>query len=156
MTPQNSALIGRLQQNLADIEQVVDRTDALLQKYLTTQDEDYLGTIALNLHGFYTGTERVFEEVARSLDESLPTGSDWHRRLLQQMSADLPEIRPAVIQPATRHLLDDYRAFRHVVRNIYTFDLRGDRIQALAAGLRTCYQELRQDTDQFCAFLRQL
>jgi hypothetical protein len=79
MTPRYAVLIGQLQQFLTDLEQVAERNQRLLQKYNATQDEDYVGTLALNLHGFYTGIERCFEEIARQLDETVPSGTDWHR-----------------------------------------------------------------------------
>lgn len=156
MMPRDAALIGQLQQYLEDLDQLIQRTNHLLKKFEATQDEDYIGSLALNLHGFYTGVERIFEEIARSIDESLPSEADWHRRSLRQMSAELPEVRPSVITVQTRKLLDEYRAFRHVVRNVYSFELRSDRIQELAANLPSCYQQLKQDIHLFSLLLRQM
>lgn len=153
MTPRYAVLSGQLQQFLADLEQVVDRSQRLLQKYQTTQDEDYIGTLALNLHGFYTGVERCFEEIARQLDETVPSGTDWHRRLLRQMSAELPNLRPPVVQVITRQAIDEYRSFRHVVRNVYTFDLQPNRVVALAEKLPDCFAALKRDVTAFVAFL---
>lgn len=41
---------------------------------------------ALKLHNFYTGCERVFQIVASELNGALPTGYDWHKRLLERMT----------------------------------------------------------------------
>ncbi|MFN2131705.1 MAG: hypothetical protein ACK2VD_14340 [Anaerolineae bacterium] len=41
--------------------------------------------------------------------------------LLEQMAAEVPSVRPALISGETRQLLDEYRGFRHVVRNVYAF-----------------------------------
>lgn len=153
MTPRYAVLVGQLQQFLADLEQIVERSQRLLQKYKVTQDEDYVGTLALNLHGFYTGVERCFEEIARQLDETVPSGTDWHRRLLRQMSAELPNLRPPVIQVATRQAIDEYRSFRHVVRNVYTFDLQPHRVAALTETLAECFATFKQDIAAFCDFL---
>lgn len=146
-------LIGQIRQDLIDLERLVTQTSTLLQKVQTTGDHDYLGTVALNLHSFYSGAERIFREIARTVDDSMPNGNDWHRRLLRQMSAEISEIRPAVITEATRNALNEYCAFRHVVRNVYTFDLRANRIQELAAELPACYELFRQDAESFCGFL---
>lgn len=146
-------LIGQIRQDLTDLERLVTQTIALLKKVQMTGDEDYLGTVALNLHSFYSGAERIFREIARMVDASMPDGTDWHRRLLRQMSAEISDIRPAVLTEATRNALNEYCAFRHVVRNVYTFDLRAIRIQELAAELPACYELLRQDTESFCGFL---
>ncbi|MEO0537034.1 MAG: hypothetical protein AAF215_24645 [Cyanobacteria bacterium P01_A01_bin.123] len=154
MTPLHAALIGQLQQDLAELERLVRETTRLLQKFQTTRDEDYLGTIALNLHSYYTGVERLLEDIARTLDEFIPEGADWHRRLLRQMSAELPDLRPPVLSVATRQVLDDYRAFRHVVRNIYSFDLRSDRIESLGNQIGQIHQQFQGDVMKFCEFLR--
>ncbi len=82
-------------------------------------DEDlYLDAVALNLHNFYTGLERVLYHIAATLDEAVPESRDWHQELLKQMAEERPQIRPAVISEETRELLDEYLRFRHVVRNI--------------------------------------
>jgi len=43
----------------------------------------YLDSAALNLHGFYSGLERLFELIARHVDGAIPSGETWHRDLLQ-------------------------------------------------------------------------
>jgi hypothetical protein len=40
--------------------------------------------------------------------------------LLEQMTKEVPGIRPAVISPEAGKRLDEHRRFRHVVRNVYT------------------------------------
>jgi hypothetical protein len=44
----------------------------------------------------------------------------WHLLLWEQMTKEVPGIRPAVISTETGTRLDDYRRFRHVVHNVYT------------------------------------
>jgi hypothetical protein len=44
----------------------------------------------------------------------------WHLLLLEQMTKEVPGIRPAVISTETGTRLDEYHRFRHVVRNVYT------------------------------------
>ncbi len=118
------ALATLLQAELDDIAHSVERAEHLLEKAEQRNDDDYFDGIALNLHGFYSGTERVFQEIARTVDGYLPSGREWHPELLMQMSVAMEGVRPAVIQRNTRLCLDDYRSFRHVVRNLYTFNLR--------------------------------
>ena len=69
------------------------------------------------------------------------------------MSADVTNRRPLVIERSTRNCLEEYRGFRYVVRNVYTFNLRPSRLGELVTELRHCYQELSQDLDKFCQFL---
>ncbi len=156
MSNPRNALAARIRTELGDIEQVVARTQHLLEKAQQRDDDDYLDGVALNLHGFYAGAEHLFEEIAREIDGSIPGSADWHRALLIQMSSAITERRPAIIGRDTRHCLDTYRGFRHVVRNIYTFNLDPGRLQELANALPHCYVSLARDLRCFCDFLEQV
>lgn len=152
----HSILIGELQKELSELEELTLRTETLLRKLQTTGDEDYVGTLALNLHSFYSGAERAFQAIATTIDDSLPNQQDWHRRLLRQMNIAIPETRPAVLTQSTYTGLNEYCSFRHVVRNVYSFKLQADRVQELGAQLPLTFQTLKQDLETFCDFLKTL
>lgn len=151
-----SLLAVRIRAELADIGQVVERSQYLMDKAIQRDDTDYYDGIALNLHSFYTGIERILEDIAREIDGSIPTGQNWHRDLLVQMSVGVPSVRPLVIQRSARNCLDEYRGLRHVIRNVYTFNLQPARLRALVEALPQCYESLVQDLGHFCAFLEAL
>lgn len=144
-----SLLIGQIQQEMIELETLVRSNQRLLDKIKATKDEDYLGTIALNLHSFYSGVERIFKQIAQTIDNSIPDTADWHRQLLRQMTATIPNIRPLVIRQETRIILDEYCSFRHVVRNIYSLNLKSDRVQKLAEELPNCLNYVREDLEIF-------
>ena len=150
------ALIGRIRRVLQDLAQVVARAESLMEKALVTGDDGYLDGVALNLHGFYAGVERIFEDVARTLEKDVPRGSGWHQDLLLQMAAEIDAIRPPVIKTETRNCLDEYRGFRHVVRNVYTFNLQMPRLQELTKKLPDCYDAVKFDIDDFMEFLQRV
>ena len=150
------ALAGRLEQMMEDIQRVVQRMTLLLEKARKSGDDGYLDGLALNLHTFYTAMESCFEDVARTVDGGTPGGANWHQELLQQMAADMKGLRPRVIGRATKDCLDEYRAFRHLVRNIYTFNLKPDRLEALADDADDCFALCKKDMNQFTDFLRDL
>ena len=54
----------------------------------------HVDAAALSLHGFYSGSERLFEAIARRIDGTVPQSSTWHRDLLRQMLLDVPSVRP--------------------------------------------------------------
>jgi len=151
-----ATLAGRIRQSMLDLERVVARAELLMDKARRTGDDDFLDGVALNLHGFYAGVERIFEDIARTLEKTMPGGPEWHQDLLLQMSAEIATVRPAVLTQETRLCLEEYRGFRHVVRNVYTFNLRSARLQELTDGLRLCYQAVAQDLEQLALFLEQL
>ncbi len=156
MTSIPLTLAARISRHLSDIKKVVNRSEVLYEEAKLAQNKAYFEALALNLHSFYLGAEHMFEDVARTIDQNIPTGSDWHRALLQQMSLDIPSLRPPVIQDETYKCLDEYRGFRHVVRHGYTFDLQTNRVQELAEGLRDCFTAVQQDLNNFIQFLHQL
>ncbi|MFN8490072.1 MAG: hypothetical protein U0350_20965 [Caldilineaceae bacterium] len=156
MKPQYAALVGRINQAMLDLERVVNRAELLLNKARQNNDDGYLDGVALNLHGFYTGVETIFEDIARNVEGTIPIGPNWHQELLLQMSAELSALRPAVISNETRYCLDEYRGFRHVVRNVYTFNLRSGRLQQLSEEVHACYDRVKRDLASFTQFLEQL
>jgi len=127
-----------------------------MDKAQRSGDDGYLDGVALNLYGFYTSVEQIFEDFARVLEKAVPVGSEWYRDLLLQMSAEITTIRPPVITQETRYCLDEYRGFRHVVRNVYTFNLRPARLQELTTRLRDCYMAVERDLNDFSEFLKHL
>lgn len=146
-------LLGKIRQGVEDLKKLVDQTATVMTKIEQTGDLDYLGTVALNLHGFYSGVEKIFQEIAVDLDGSLPEGRDWHQRLLRQMRVDVPQIRPAILREETLKLMNEFCRFRHVVRNVYTFELIPERTQSLAGLLPTGFGMVSEDLERFCQFL---
>ncbi len=86
-------LIGWMREELVEVSRSTRRARDLCEKALRTGDDGYWDGVALNLHGFYTGVERIFQEIAREVDGGQPGGPDGHRDLLVQMSAEIPGIR---------------------------------------------------------------
>ncbi len=150
------ALAARISRHLSDIEKVVNHCENIYQKATQNENQIYFEAIALNLHGFYMGSERIFEDIARTLDKNMPSGYDWHHLLLQQMSLDLQPIRPPIIQEKTYQWLNEYRRFRHVVRHGYKIHLKINKVEVLAEALRDCFTAVQQDLNNFIQFLHQL
>jgi hypothetical protein len=108
---------------------------------------------ALSLHGFYSGTERILEWIARQVDGTLPQGPAWHRELLDQMTLDAPGVRPPVLQKDTAKQLEEYLGFRHVVRNLYTWELDTTKVERLIKRLPHTLQAVEKDLETFGHFL---
>jgi hypothetical protein len=112
--------------------------------------------VALNLHSFYSGLERLFELIARHVDRALPAGEGWHHDLLQQMMKEIAERRPAVISPESASTLDEFRRFRHLVRNVYTFNLVPQKMEPLIAALPGMWKQAEAELAAFADFLEEL
>ena len=101
MTERYAVVAGRIRRELADLEGVVARAErATAAARQRPQDQDlYLDSAVLNLHGFYAGLERVFQHIAATMDRSVPTGHEWHRELLRQMNVALRKYDPRCSRP---------------------------------------------------------
>jgi len=69
------------------------------------------------------------------------------------MMTDVPGLRPAVISAATSDSLDEFRRFRHVVRNIYAEHLDPERIRLLVEKLPNVWSSLDSELTAFAQFL---
>ncbi len=151
MTQALGALAARIRLEL----EAIDWASELAQKrwHKALADEDYLGSVVLDLQGFYQGIERCLEMVAKTVDGASPSGDQWHQVLLAHMAEDLPGVRPAVLAVGTREVVDRFRRFRHVARHAYGFNLDAAKVAALIQDLPAAARLVRQDLIAFADFL---
>jgi hypothetical protein len=114
----------------------------------------YEESLALKLHNFYTGCERIFQKIADDINGGVPASMDWHKRLLKSMSLEIEKIRPPVISKDTAKALEEYLAFRHVVRNIYGFEIDSERLARLIDKLFPIHKRLEREVEYFIVFLK--
>jgi len=150
------AIAGRIRAELPELAQVVERATRIWQRVVVSTDDYYVDAAALNLHGFYAGIERLLEIIADGIDQSKPSDPHWHEELLRQMAAEIPGVRPPVLSLQARDRLDRYRGFRHVVRNVYTFNLDAQQIEVLIRQLPSTMEQVSQELLAFAGFLEQL
>jgi hypothetical protein len=148
-------LAERVRDELVELERVIQRIQEGWRRARRFSDDFYLDSVALNLHGFYAGLERLFELIATVIDGRKPGGANWHQLLLQQMAAEIPGVRPAVISEKTLEILDEYRGFRHIVRNVYTFKFDPDKMQGLVTKAPGAYTRICAELRAFTDFLEQ-
>jgi hypothetical protein len=146
-------LVSRIQQELNEINRVIERINDIWENARRSNDDYYLDAVALNLHGFYLGFERIFVRIAETIDGSLPQGEHWHVLLLQRMATEIPGTRPAVISVEAGIKVDEYRAFRHVVRNVYTYNLDPVKLKKLIDQAPALFAQLKAEISSFVAFL---
>ena len=152
MTESYLAVAGRIRREVEQIEDVVDRAQAIWADVDPNRPADHrIDAVALNLHGFYAGLERVFKIVAERIDRTVPEGGSWHQELLEQMNTELNGVRPSVLSDDARKKLDRYRGFRHVVRNAHAFEFDPEQINLLVKRLPNTadlvFKDLRAFTD---------
>lgn len=145
----------RIKSEIGEIEETVKR---ILKAWELSKGEDpfYLDSVALNLHNFYSGLERIFNIIAKEIDEVKIDSPYWHQELLKQMSLEIQNIRPSVISNELREKLEEYKSFRHVVRNIYAYKLKPEKIKELVEKLPEVWEETKKTLLEFSDFLESI
>ena len=69
------------------------------------------------------------------------------------MATDKSKIRPAVISQGSARTLDEFRRFRHLVRNVYTFNLVPEKIEGPISVLPGLWKQLHAELLAFAEFL---
>lgn len=137
----------RLEQAILAVQREIQRDPEHAKLFYEVQ--------ALKLHNFYTGCERIFSLIVSEFNGGKPSGYDWHKRLLQRMTVAQQE-RPPVISAQTAQRLDEYLGFRHVVRNVYAFDLDTERVARLIQTYPAVWQQFEQEIQEFITWLKEL
>ena len=145
----------RIYEELEEIDRVAVRVQRAWKKAQTSSDDAYIDSVALNLHGIYNGLEHIFVAIAKSVNGRLPDDEHRHESLLKQMAHSFEGVRPAVISMVSLGALDEYRKFRHVIRNVYAHNLIPSKMKDLVEPLD---QMLRVKTElhNFADFLEEL
>lgn len=72
------------------------------------------------------------------------------------MAHDLPSVRPAVISRENADTIDEFRRFRHLVRNVYTINLVPQKMERLMERLSELWPQLRAELLAFADYLEAL
>lgn len=94
------------------------------------------------LHNFYNSIENIIKQVLLAKAIEIPTGSFWHRDLLETAFS------VQVISSSLKNKLAPYLAFRHFFVHGYSLDLQADRIVPLVQPLSTVYEEFKENLRQ--------
>ena len=148
-------LIQRIDDERAKIEGTIARIHRGLVRIKLTaaEDREFIeGNIATNLAEVYEGIENIFERIAREVDVHVPSGAEWHKKLLAQMT-ERRAGRPPVISLETTALLRELLEFRHKVRKIYGEELVHALTEEHAKHIHELFARVCADLDTFAAAL---
>ena len=151
MSPRIQRLRAELASDLGAFRSRVDELASLPP--LAGADRALLALAAVALHHAYGAIESALARIARAIDDGLPEGPEWHQALLEVMSLAIESIRPAVLSPATRELLQRLLGFRHFFRHAYAMDLDGARLQELRLCAVALVPLVGEDLTRFDKFL---
>ena len=146
-------VIRKLEFEVGQIDHLFEVYADLLERAReNTPDVVEITAMASILHSFYNGLENIFLAVAKGIDKDVPSGGQWHRDLLEQMTRATP-IRNPVLTDETSVQLDEYMGFRHFYRHSYSFFLNWERLELLVTPLPEIWEQAKDEIQQF---LRQI
>lgn len=141
---------------IAEVEKEIESLYELRKELAQIKSEEsiiFKRSIGSILHDFYNCCERIFKKIAIDVNGGYEESDKWHKALLFRMTLPIKDIRPAVISEELAAELDDYLSFRHVFRNIYGFELKGDRINYLAGRFDKIADRFISEIKTFLIFL---
>lgn len=121
-------ITSEINKEIDTITKLSDELESVIKNSAEFNNRRIFGSI---LHDFYNSCERIFRRVNRDINGGSVQSEGWHKELLYRMTIEIEGIRPRVISEELAAELDDYLSFRHVFRNIYGFELKGERLDRL-------------------------
>lgn len=132
--------LDRAGRELANLDAFLAGYDALPPEQRTTWGR--LTAIAAALHNADNGIEDVLLGIAKDVDGAAPTGDTSHQNLLDQMRAQIPGLRPAVLDDELYVSLMELKGFRHRVRHNHGFDHDAGRTEQNRALMQATFPKL--------------
>ena len=146
-------------ENLAVLRGYLDTQLEIVQRILeeiarsTSDSKEKISHLGYLLHNLYCALEELFKEVARTFENRLEDPAGYPRELLKRMHSNIPGIRPRLLSYESYVLLDELRAFRHVFRHAYEYELSAARLIELQKKIAANWQIIHSDLDHFTSFI---
>ena len=96
---------------------------------------------------------RARGSILHDFNGGIPRGDQWDRDLVDDMTLDIPEVRPAVIDRGLARTLGEYLRFRHVFRNVYGGVLEAERMASLEKRLPETLAAFRDRVETFVSWM---
>jgi len=143
-----------LEQELAADAAVMAEAARLAAERLADEHAGHLSACGYELNRLYNVLEKSFERLCAAFENHFDKAGDYHERLLERMSLDLPGIRPRLLPVVYRAPVRELKSFRHFFRHAYDPILRDDRLAELVAGVIDVSAAFPEWIRQFCAAIR--
>jgi hypothetical protein len=123
-----TVLLRELDADAAVVREAARQAAARLRE----QGPGHAEACAYELARLYNTLEKMFERICEEFENHFEKRGDYHERLVQRLTLDLPGIRPAFIPAGSASAVRELKGFRHVVRHAYDLKLKTERLAELA------------------------
>lgn len=136
--------------NINEIDKLLMEYDLIFKKVKMHVpdifDMTILGSV---LHSFYNGVEKIFEIIAKNVDNKVPIGNKSHQELLRQMLISTDKRGP-IIDECIYINLREYATFRHFYRHAYSFQMNWEKMRGLVENIHLIWKDLKQSLEKIC------
>jgi len=143
-----------LEQELAADATVMAEAARLAAERLADEHAGHLSACGYELNRFYNVLEKSFERLCEAFENHFEKAGDYHERLLERVSLDLPGIRPRFLPAEQRSRVRELKSFRHFFRHAYDPILRADRLAELVTAASDVSAAFPEWVCHFCAAIR--
>jgi hypothetical protein len=123
--------------------------------WLADEHAGHLSACGYELKRMDNVLEKSFERLCEAFENHFEKVGDYHERLLERMSLDLPGIRPRFLPPEFRARVRELKSFRHFLRHAYEPILRSDRLAELVAAAAAVSAIFPTLASRFCDAVRE-
>jgi hypothetical protein len=122
---------------------------------LDKNDQLLWSGFAYLMHNLYTGYEAYFLRISKFFENGLPA-DEWHKILVDRMTWQIEELRPAFLKEEDRIHFQELRSFRHLVRHIYDRELDPERVARVFPFAEYTISAFPERHKAFCDTLRRM
>ena len=145
----NKAILNKIKFEIKQVDKLLNKYEDLIRKCKEKEPELVeLTALASVLHSFYNGIENIFSLIAKGVDESKPKGSNWHKKLLIQMT-ESKDSREAIFSEELKDEIKDYLGFRHFYRHSYSFYLDWNEMKELILSIFDTWNKIKENLNNF-------
>lgn len=150
-------LIADINRDIVSIKREVEALKPKLERLITDKDpvnyDSHKRAIGSCLSSIYTGIERIFERIIKTIDGFIPETKQYHQAILDRAATAIPGKRQPIISEQTYELLQEMKGFRHLYTHIYHYNLMPQRLRDLAEKGPVVWDAFLKDIEVFKASL---
>lgn len=149
-------LKSEIKNDYGKLNRIFDKFDTSYNEFLSSGEYSKLVENAFYISQLYSGYENIFKNIAKTFENNIEQDY-WHKSLLDRMSLNIQDIRPALISSVENlKCLNELRAFRHYFRHAYDIELDQEKFKIVANNVFPLKALFQKDINNFIGFLDSL
>ncbi|MCK4797329.1 MAG: hypothetical protein KAT05_08100 [Spirochaetes bacterium] len=151
-----SRLVSELKSDINIMEELYEKYKMINKKigHINPDEFDW-ASLGYTIHNLYNLLENYFLRISKFFENDLPTLS-WHKELVDRMTIEIDDVRPALFDRKLEKEISELRAFRHIFRNIYQSELDTDKLKGISKKIPEIIERFKQCHDDFVVKLEKI